>query len=244
MKMVLTICLTMMMSSVFADTSLTYVNNGQANMMQIKNGILRSTDGVDYMLYNSKTHTMTVVDHNNKSYSRIDENTMKQMGSALSEMQQQIQEQLKNLPPEQQEQMRQMMGGGMGELQPLRSQKTSKTAKSGEWSCNMVDVFKGDEKISQVCVADYESLNVSENDYLVMKDFMGFITSIAEKIPMGKHASFPSSDLGDGMLPVIVEGSHQASMRLEKVSNDSLDAALFTVPAGYAEHNMMEEMRR
>ncbi len=248
MRTIMTICLISMMSSSFADTSLTYMNKEEANTMQIKDGVLRSAEGNSYMLYDSKTRTMTLVDHQNKSVTRVDENTMKQMGGAISAAQKQMEEQLKNMPPEQQAQMRQMMKGlmpsGMEKSQPLRSERTSEKAKSGDWSCKIVNVFKGDEKVSQVCVASYKSLDVPKEDYLVMKDFMTFISSMSENLPIGDKASFASADLGEGMLPVIVEGMSQSaeSMTLDKVSNESLDAALFTVPAGYKEQNMMDGM--
>ena len=247
MRLIITICLTMMMPLAFADASLTYMNNEGANTMQIKSGVLRSAaDDNNYMLYDSKTRAMTIVEHGNKAYTRVDESTMKQMGGAISAAQQQMEEQLKNLPPEQQAQMRQMMKSlmpsGTEKSQPLRSEKTSKTEKAGDWTCKVVNVFKGDEKVSQVCVVGYKSLDVSKEDYMVMKDFMGFISSMSESLPIGDKASFASADLGDGMLPVIVEGSQEESMTLDNVSNDSLDAALFTIPAGYAERNMMEGM--
>lgn len=253
MRTVITICLTVMMSSSFADTSLTYMDKDEASTMQIKNGVLRSASDSDVMLFDSKSQAMTAVNHENKTYTRIDENTMKQMGGAVSEMQKMIEEQLQGLPPEQQAQMRQMMGGmmpsGMGmEKQPIRSEQTSKKGKAGDWVCKIVDVFKGDTKAYQICVTNYKSLGVSKEDYLVMKDFMTFISSMSEDMPMGDQAFFAAADLGDGMLPVIVEGLSQStieeSMTLNKVSNDTLDAALFAVPAGYKEQNMMDGFTR
>ena len=256
MRILMGVCLATMMSISFADTSMTIVeNDGRGQNVQIKDGVLRSSNigedtgnSRDFMLYDSNTRTMTVVVHKNKNYSRIDEETMKQMGGTVSALQQQMEEQLKNLPPEQQAELRKMMGGLMSpdQAEQVRSETTAITGKVGVWACKIVYVFKGDEKVSEVCATDYKSLNIPEEDYLVMKDFFVFIANISENLPMAEQASFASADLGEGMFPVLIEvlkeSATQQSMTLNKVSNESLEAALFGIPAGYKEQNLMEGM--
>ena len=250
----MTIYLMVIMSSSFADTTLVFVADEDASKIQIKDGMLRASDQRhphDYMLFDSKSRTMTAIDSQNKKYTRIDETRMKQVGGMVSEMQRQMEAQLKNLPPEQQAQMREMMKGmmppGIDEAnQPIRSEATSQTSKIGDWTCKIMHIFKGNEKVSQVCVADYKALNIPEQDYQVMKGLMSFVDGISESFPMADQASFASADLGDGMLPVIVEMQQQStkerSMTLNKVDTGSLDESLFTVPAGYTEQDMMQGM--
>jgi len=242
-----------MMSSSFADTTLVFADDKGANTVQIKEGILRAggrNDGHDYLLFDSKRRTITDIDRRNKKYTRIDETSMKQMGGMITDMQRQMEEQLKNLPPDQQAQMRQMMAGlmppGMDEAkQPVRNEPTSQTGKIGEWTCKIINIFKGDEKVSQVCATDYKSLDIPEQDYLTMKEFMSFVANISENFPMADQVSFASADLGDGMLPVFVEmlqkSTKDRSMTLNKINTETLERSLFTVPVGYTEQKVMQK---
>jgi hypothetical protein len=248
----MTICLLLITTAAMADTTLVFVDGENIGTVQIKDGLLRASEkknSHDYMLFDSKSKSMTVIDHKNKKYTRIDETDLKQLGGMVSEMQKQLEAQLKNLPPEQQAQMRQMMESmmpsGMGkENQTMRSEVTSQTSKVGDWACKIINIFKGDEKVSRICVADYKSLNIPEQDYQVIKELMVFVAGISESFPMVERASFASADLGKGMLPVTVESLQQSgnerSMTLSMVDTKSLDKSLFTVPADYTEEDMMQ----
>ncbi|MDX1497430.1 MAG: hypothetical protein R3352_07735, partial [Salinisphaeraceae bacterium] len=107
-----------------ADTTLTYQdknnNDAEAFILSIKPPFLRMDEaGGMWMLYDSKADVIYAVQPAQKSYTKMDRSMAEQLGGVMSA----VEEQLKNLPPEQRAAIEQMMGKTL----PKKKAKTEYT---------------------------------------------------------------------------------------------------------------------
>lgn len=244
-----------------ADVTLIYMDGQISNTVKIHDGKLQASsmrDANRYVLFDSATRVLTVLDRSNKKFTRIDEQSVQQLGSAVSAIQvqlsEQVEAQLKNMSPEQQAQMRQMMGGllppdsGHNAAPVLKSRVTQARTSIGDWTCQIVEVYKGDQKASEACIADYPDLGIGESDYAVIKASLDFVKSISGKMPQISQASLNEIEIGEDKLPIRIiayqPSGTEGTMLLNRVSHDDLNDWDFSVPTDYTEQNLMEMMPR
>src|SRR5207248_6585511 len=126
------------------------------NRIQIDKDHMRAeshSDGAPMaFIFDAPKQTARVVNIDNKTYTEITKSDMEQLRSQLDGAMAQMQEQLKNLPPEQRQRFEQLMRGRGGQTPgPAATAKIEyrKTGsdKAGRWSCTTYDGFRGQEKV-------------------------------------------------------------------------------------------------
>lgn len=192
-----------------------------------------------------------IIDHAEKSYVVMDEAMMAEMGTQINSAMQQMQEQLKNLPPEQRAMVEEMMKGkmksmmgGSEEKQPVRVEKTG----MGEWEsepCTQFAVRQNDELLQEVCAAELSDVKGATEAKQAFESMARFMTRLAESMPeivAGSLAETPMAlmDQIDGF-PVRTthyeEGEFSQETTLEGIAEMDLDASIFTAPEGYTKQD-------
>ena len=132
---------------------------------------------------------MVILDKAKNQYQEIDEETMKQLGAQVNSAMAQMQEQMKNLPPEQRAMMEKMMKGKMPQM-AAAAPRTVYTAKGGSsvngFSCTKYEGMEGAQKVADVCAASASQIKLGVNDFQVfqkMKDFVSSLTSAMSNSP-------------------------------------------------------------
>jgi Domain of unknown function (DUF4412) len=133
---------------------------------------------------------MVLLDRAKNEYREIDEQTMKQLGAQINAAMAQMQEQMKNLPPEQRKMVEQMMKGKMPQAAANAAPKTVYTAKGGGsvsgFSCTKYEGMEGNQKVADVCAASASQIRLAPGDFQVfqkMKDFVASLTSAMSSLP-------------------------------------------------------------
>ena len=146
-----------------------------------KNSMMFLTDG--------GRNRMVILDKAKNEYREIDEETMKQLGAQVNAAMAQMQEQMKNLPPEQRAMMEKMMKGKMPQL-AAAVPKTVYTSKGGGsvngFSCTKYEGMEGTQKVADVCAASASQIKLGASDFQVfqkMKDFVASMTSAMSSVP-------------------------------------------------------------
>lgn len=244
-------------SAAYADATLTYLDGQESSKMQIKGTQLKATSQHDpsyAMLYDASNNSITMIDHREKTYMLMTESTMRTMGNVASSMQDQIAQQLEaqmaGMSPEERAQMEQMMGA----LMPSTSQKAAPPAirieetgnkdKVSDWSCQIYDVYQGQQKVSSACMARASDLDLSQSDYGVLRGFVEFTQSMAKEMPINE-SSLPDIPLEGDLVPVSMQNlsGSEGAITLGSANNDSISADDFAIPAGYQQQNLMDMMR-
>jgi hypothetical protein len=141
-----------------------------------------SEDGKSVMfLTDGGRNRMVMLDKNKNQYQEIDEETMKQMGQQMSAAMAQMQEAMKNMPPEQRKMMEQMMKGKMPQA-AAPAPKTVYTAKgSGSvngFSCTKYEGDLSGVKESEVCAALPAQIQLAPGDLQIFEKMRQFSSSL------------------------------------------------------------------
>ena len=203
------------------------------------------------MIYKGESREMIMIDHDDKTYVVLDEATMSALAAQLGQMMSQMEEQLKSLPPDQREQMKQMMGmgGGSTYVEPVLK-KTGKGEVNGI-SCEKIDVLKGAEKVRQYCVTPWSGIEGGQ-------EMMSLMMQMADSMDkMIKSFTTPGNPLGAQMefeenvfsqlkelngFPVETidydEGETESISTFTSSKKVSVDSSEFAPPSDYAKQSM------
>lgn len=236
----------------------------QTQSVYIKDGMLMvkaaGGDPTADLLFDENTGVMTIINHQDKTFMRLDENRIGEMTqqaeSMMTAVQQQMAQQMANMPPEQAARMREMMGnmgmGGMGAPPP--PPEPSKLVKKGAGKisgidCQKMDVVKGSRRVAEICVASPDSAGIPGQDYAVIKAMQGFGERVAEKTS-GFLSRFGSEmpEFGgmqvDGVPLSMVDLSSetQTSMTVTRIDSGT-GGVVPGIPQGYAEKQLPSMMQ-
>lgn len=201
------------------------------------------------MIYKGATKEMIMINHDDKSFVVLDEASMSAIAAQIAQMMSQMEEQMKSLPPDQREQMKQMMGMGGDYVEPVLK-KTGKGEVNGI-SCEKYDVLKGADKIRQYCVTPWSSIEGGQE----MMNLMMQMADSMEK--MMKSFSAPGNPLGSQLefegnvfsqlkqlngFPVETidyeEGEMDSVSTFTSSKKVSVDSSEFAPPSDYTKQSM------
>ncbi len=246
-KMVLSMLLAASVVPVQADVILEYQGGGQDSHRIVVSGHkvrMDSPGGDGYMIFDAEKKAMFMVTPRRKEYIVMDAQAMEKMSGMMNAAMQQMEAQLAQLPPEQQAQMRQMMSGMMGmkktqvkvEMQPTGEQGSGKLGR-----CAWYQMKVNGKPVQTACLADAEAIGVSDEDLQTMEGMFAFMQEMLSKMPMIKAEDMAVSVFDAGKLPIIHRNRMgQNDGELVKVSQDGVDAGLFSIPAGYRQRSLDE----
>lgn len=207
------------------------------------------------MIYRGDKKEMIMVSHQDKSYVVLDEATMKELVGVMSEAMAQFEEAMKDATPEEREMMEKMMKGrmpGMDDSQNVEPVlKKVGSSKVNSISCTLYDVYRGDQKTSQHCVASWSSIEGGEEMKTVMLEMAGFMDQMAKAFSqskgfMGRQIQFENNVFAqlrklDGF-PVqsidYLDGNVESESQLVSSKITTVNAADLEPPAGYTKQNM------
>jgi len=207
------------------------------------------------MIYRGDKKEVIIINHDDKSYMIMDQATMNSLASQMEQAMSQMEQAMKDMPPDQREQVKQMMkskmpGMGGGEYVEPVLKKVGPGEVNGI-KCTKYDVYKGDEKVRQHCVASWSSIEGGEEMMTVMlqmADFMDQMTrSFAEKDGMmGSQVQFERNVFNqlrklNGFPVETIEyedGTVDAESTLKSSKEESVTAADMEPPAGYTLQKM------
>lgn len=243
MKILITFFLSIMATSTFADTSLTFTNkkDNVAMKMQIAGNKMRATsvgDNSSYMIYDAANTTFTMVDTKGKTYFVMDEKAIESLSDVGAMMDKMLEKQLADMPEEQRQMMRGMLEGALKSQMPKEMPKpeyslTGKTKSFNGFDCQVVKK-KLKRKKAEFCVTKYSNIGMSQDEYSVIESFQGVISHMAQQFGADKSMDF--SELGD-FIPVNYNQAGEQGT-LSKVSHENLDSSLFVMPSGYERQEM------
>lgn len=248
-----------------ADTTLSFNDGRQPfpTSFLIKDGKIlmqgKNPQGGEFAsIYDSGKNHFTIVDFGNKNYYIMDkalvDKQVRLMKEIRQQMQQNMQAQLQQLPEGQRQMMQQRMDAMMNPPKPppLKISNTGKTQSINGINCKGFDVFRGQQKVREVCVAETTAIKMAKNDYKSLRSMFAYMKDMAET--MAKQTPGSIGDEGAMMadmegIPVEMRDLRQNYVsRLEGVSNEEISPQLFAVPAGFQQIDpyamMQQEMQK
>ena len=193
------------------------------------------------MIYKKSEQSMWVLDRDKKEYYTITKEDMDKIKQVRENAQKQMEEQLKNIPEAQREQMMKMMGGaGMAQVKeaPKLTYKNVGESKSfGEWSCDKYECYEGETMKEIHWVASEAELEISRSDFEILESFSEFMSSSFGNFDFGPSRSAVLPEKTYEGLPVVTEeyrnGSKCSTTTVQSIEKTDLADELFKIPKDF-----------
>jgi hypothetical protein len=205
------------------------------------------------VIYDGTRQVMTMINDANKSYYEMSKADLEAASAQMAGAMSQMQEMMKNLPPERRKQMEEMMKGRMGgaaaaSAAPARPQYHKVgTDTVGKWTCDKYEGTTNGQKTHEVCTVDPKVLGFSPADFQVTRDMADFFKQFTSALPQMQQSTSQTftmgsaADQGFSGLPVrSVSTSNGSTVTFEitDVHRESFSDATFQPPAGYQKMTM------
>ena len=206
------------------------------------------------MVFRGDKNEIIMINHDDKSYIIMDEAAMNSIAKQLKQAMGQMEAAMKDMPPDQREKMQEMMkqkmpgAGGGPYVEPVL--KKAGEGKVSGVSCEKYDVYKGDEKVRQHCVANWNSIEGGQEMMTVMlrmADFMDQMTKsfskagslVGDQVQFEKNVFNQLRQLNGFPVETIEydDGKEEAESTFQSSQKSAVDAADMEPPAGYTKQS-------
>jgi hypothetical protein len=197
-----------------------------------------------------KDDTIYAISHKDKTYIAMDRASMKRMADQINPHLKMLQEQMKNMSPEQRAQMEKMLGrslpGADGEAKQ-EIKRTSRTDKINGYSCTFVEVRENAVLTDEMCVAPSSALKGSAELMASAKKMTAMMQEMMASMDAPWLKQMAQKQVQNfeqlGGIPVLsrhfVDGKPQSETTVNNISSEAVAATLFEIPAGYTKKDMM-----
>ena len=257
--LVAVVCLFVSLTSGLADTELTFGQLQEdkktisTQRLRIKGDRLSIDGGTDqpYMIFYGRYERAYVIDHEKKQYFSLDLDKVSKIVDNLSASRLQaladMERKLETIPEAQRAQFEKMVEKlreetVQMEIAPERKadfQPTGEKVNLGGHEAEVVESFVRGKKTATYYVVPRQTLEISDADYEVIKNYAVFLDSVRTRLPPNLRAHFGDMDMLAGPdekipLKVEVEALNGRPEVLLNVSTDEIEAKVMNVPASYA----------
>ena len=194
--------------------------------------------GPRVFIFDGTRQVMLMVNEANKTYSEITKADVDALSGQMSAAMSQMQEAMKNMPPEQRARMEGMMRGRMGgpAAAAKPTYKKTGTGTVGKWTCDKYEGYTNGQKTVDLCTVDPKVLGLSATDFAVTKDFAEFFGKL---IPSGAAQAFhigSAEEQGFSGVPVqsiVTSNGQTVTSEITDVHRQAFTDATFQPPAGF-----------
>lgn len=203
------------------------------------------------MIFNARTSTASMVDHQKKKYISFDPEKVAKMAEKFAQTQEQVlgglEGRLSELPKDQRDRLK----GFMDKLHQVATEQmekeperkyvnTGKSARVGEWTAQEIEVREEGTRTSTLYVVNHGEVGLSQGEYDTLVKFQQYIERIANNVPAGLRKNFGDYRMltEAGKVPVQItrpdpESGGEKTERLADVIHEPIEDGWFTVPEGY-----------
>ena len=194
-------------------------------------------------IFDGSKQIASMVNLNKKTYMEMTKADLEQTKKQLDSVMAQMQEQLKNLPPEQRQIVEQMMRGrgglpgGPPAAAPKVQYRAAGSDKAGQWTCAKYEGYVGQQKTSEVCTVDPKEFGLSAADFDVARQFGDFMKTLMPTASGEMFVNGTPDDQGFSGIPVrqtsFQNGKVQSVREITEFRRETVPASAFEVPAGF-----------
>ncbi len=230
-----------------ADASIVLVNPDGETSIKVREGRVRISETENpsnVMIFDASDRSLTLMDAGRRTYTRVDEASAKDIRRQIDAAIEEAEEQIKALPPQQQEMMRSMMAEVLnyGEKVPrveIRRDGGQDTVDGV--ACELVTMTYDGKPGLEACIAGHEALGISKNDNESVVAMFAFLTDFANTVmPSGSKDGWELSGM-DGIPVLAKDPDDEEVSRLKSVNDDPLSPDLFRIPDGFTEKALSAE---
>lgn len=225
------------------------INGGapQTHQIQIEAHRMRvetagSAGASQVFVFDGTREVMLMIDDAKKTYSEITKADVDALSGQMAGAMSQMQEMIKNMPPEQRAKMEAAMKGrGLPGAAPATAAskvqyKKTGTDTVGKWTCDKYEGYTDGKKTQDLCTVDPKALGFNVTDFAVTKDLQAFFQKL---MPANASEVFhigTMEEQGFSGVPVrstMTTASGSVTSEITDVHHQAFTDATFQAPAGY-----------
>jgi hypothetical protein len=220
----------------------TKAQDGSAQTMLVQNGMLRNNASSSGGMI-LKGSTIIIIDDKRKQYREMRKEDMKKMAEQAGAAMARMQEQMKNLTPEQRAMMEKAMGsqiaGGIGSGKPdvWTSKNLGRSDSVEGRNCQLWTLSRNGALFEELCVVPYSSLPGKEDFQKVFKEMAEAFEGLAKAMPNADASVKARTEInGYTVRSRMYDGNGQlrgTETVMTKWVEESIPASAFEVPSGY-----------
>ena len=248
--------ITMIMQSPGSDSEKYSTISMENNNLRFSSSEKNNNSETQQMIYLGESETMLMIDHPNRSYTKIDQETMNEISGKMSAAMKQMEAQLANMPAAQREMMEKMMQGKMPGMADKPEKKdfvfkeTSRTDSVADYQCKITEMYLDGKKDREFCVTSWSNIGNSEEIHAsfegMLNLFQKMFESFSKQFPVNIKLPFSEIQELDGY-PIIVTEFNADKItnvtRLVSIKEKSFPKYYFSIPEGYNRTEMMNPGR-
>ncbi len=211
------------------------------------------------MIFLGERGEMIMVDDEDKSYMVMDKETMEKMGSQLNEAMSQLDEALKNVPPEQRAMMEKMMkkrmpNQGQAETSKSELKKTGESKTINGYDCVKYETLRDGKKEQELWVTSWDNIEGGKEAATAFEQMAVFFKDLMDSFSKaGGPLAGMMNRIGSNAFEHVKEmngvpvysksfasdGSLESESTLVSSEQQDLSAVAFQPPEGYKKREMM-----
>ncbi|MEF9437243.1 MAG: DUF3617 domain-containing protein [Candidatus Mariimomonas ferrooxydans] len=192
------------------------------------------------VIFRSDKEVFWMINTADNSYTEMTKKDIKKIKGQMDEAMRMMQEQMKNMPPEQRAMMEQMMKGKTMPTQPEKTvfKKVASGVKVGKWKCNTYKGYLRGELTEEVCSTSWKNLGIKQKDFRVMKSMGEFMSELSPDAASQFNVGSDEWEKEHGYPGVPVRtisysmGKKVFQTEIQDVKKQKIDSSLFELPKG------------
>ncbi len=218
----------------------------EKDRMRAETGGLGGGSEKQAVIFDGARQVLWIVNLDKKTYSEMTKADVDRLGGQMAGAMAQMQEQLKNMPPEQRAQIEAMMRGrGMPTGAPAAPAKPefkrAGTEKVGKWTCDKYEGFTNNQKTSEICTVDPKDVGFAAADFEITRQLGEFFRKLVPQAAEQMFSFGKPEEQGFSGFPVkrvTGSGTRQTISETTDVSRQNFPASTFEVPQGFQKEDM------
>jgi Domain of unknown function (DUF4412) len=211
----------------------------------------RSSGEETAFVFDGPKQTARMINITKKTYMEMTKADLDQMRGQVDAAMAQMQEQLRNLPPEQRAMVEQMMRGrGLPNAGPANAASAAPKAtyrqtgsdKVANWACNKYEGSVNGQKTTEVCTVDPKEFGLTPADFEAARQLAEFMKSMLPQMPDSAFVNGTTQAEGFSGVPVrrtsFRNGTVDSVTEITEARRQAFPAATFEVPAGFRKESM------
>jgi len=206
----------------------------------------RSSGDESAFVFDAPKQTARMINLTKKTYTELTKADLDEIKGQMDAAMAQVQEQMRNLPPDQRALVEQMMRGrGMATAAlaaPKVEYRQTGTDKVGQWTCTKYEGTSNGQKTTEVCTVNPKEFGLTAADFEVARQLSEFMKSM---LPQMQDSAFVNGTTqGEGFDGVPVRrtsfrnGSVDTVSEVTEVRRQAFPATAFEAPSGFRKEEM------
>jgi hypothetical protein len=243
------ICTFCYLQTSYSDSIVTYSTKDGPQVISIKNNqaLIKNKDQNE-LLFDAKDNTITLIQHDKKTYSIVNEDTLKRLAQQINGIQSAIASQLSNLPPEQRAQLEAFLGGGLSNQ--AKQNTTYSIQDQGKSSYNSIEcqkksILENGAITGSICLSNEKQIGINSLDYATLTSLQEFMINASDimqdsigKLTKVKLPNFKSINIDEIIIAGVINDNPNDKISLSSATSQTITGN-FVIPQGYAKKDII-----